>query len=242
MSAISLQKSAPPYEPLEYKEETRADAATISIASALLQKSPSLEKQLSSSQILNLKLANTIIGFVKEKVPIITNNLGQCEIAAKDLPLGFDSIWGTLDFDNILGNLYEMAFSNCEFETYSKKAMQMIAEAAQNAGLGTCLELAAVGFNYCLENSVSQKIEVFYIDGGNHVFLVIGRDPKSKPEDFKNWGPHAVVCDPWSKKAYPASKIEKELNSFVSQKFEKGKYTALLSPFDPKSQKLTLLF
>lgn len=37
-----------------------------------------------------------------------------------------------------------------------------------------------------------------------HAFVVIGRDLKSDPSQPHTWGKSAVICDAWSKKAYPA--------------------------------------
>lgn len=71
-------------------------------------------------------------------------------------------------------------------------------------------------------------------------FLVLGRQPGSDPEDYKTWGPLAVVIDPWAAKVYPLSEVEKSLQDFIGVNEETGK--PRLRPFNPEYQKLIVNF
>jgi hypothetical protein len=83
--------------------------------------------------------------------------------------------------------------------------------------IGNCEELALQAFDYILYKSTGIfNAEIFRIDGGDHAFLVLNRDPDSIPSDPKNWGPHAVICDPWANKVYNASEYLSKLKNFNS--------------------------
>lgn len=183
-----------------------------------------------SAPSLNQRLADSILKYVGEKIEIIPNYLEKLDFG-KDAP--------SIDLVGIIGNLYEVAFSECDFETISFRSIQKIAQTAQRFKVGTCYELAAVGFDYAVNQKAIQRVEIFCIENGNHVFLVIGRDPKSDPKNFKTWGP-AVICDPWRGKTYRADEKDAFVN-FKSQDFIDGKFVTSLEPFDPKTQSLNLL-
>jgi hypothetical protein len=55
-------------------------------------------------------------------------------------------------------------------------------------------------------------VDIYRILGGDHCFLVIGRDLNSDPSDPETWGPHTMICDPWSKKSFPVSELYKLQN------------------------------
>lgn len=86
------------------------------------------------------------------------------------------------------------------------------------------------------------RAEVFGIaNGGGHTFLVIGRDPNSNPADPREWGEHAVVCDPWSGAVYPAKDISTKLHDFFSYHSEAtNKEYSILAPFNPRFHRLIL--
>ncbi|GAB4185751.1 MAG: hypothetical protein Tsb0015_02920 [Simkaniaceae bacterium] len=113
--------------------------------------------------------------------------------------------------------------------------------------IGACSHQSSVIFTYFLENlhllkskeNDFPKIDVMYIHNGNHVFIVLGRNIDSDPSDYKNWGPDALVLDPWANKIYPASQIEQELFDFITVNNNTGK--AEITLFDPNTQTIQLL-
>lgn len=67
---------------------------------------------------------------------------------------------------------------------------------------GNCAELAFHALDYVLNHKGDMYAEVYEIKGGDHVFLVLNRDPGSDPKNPATWGPNAVICDPWSNAVY----------------------------------------
>jgi hypothetical protein len=106
--------------------------------------------------------------------------------------------------------------------------------------VGNCGEMAAVGLQYAIDHLASQRVEMFHILGGNHRFLVIGRDEGTDPADYLHWGPNAVVCDPWASRSYPAVQIEQTLQDFRGTEDYPGEgRLTLLEMFDPARQRLS---
>ncbi len=79
-----------------------------------------------------------------------------------------------------------------------------LAHYARAAGAGNCGEQSAVAFVF-LHFMGIRPIDILSRVYADHQFVVIGRTGLAQnPAD---WGPHAAVCDPWMKKAYPAHEI-----------------------------------
>ena len=85
--------------------------------------------------------------------------------------------------------------------------------------LGNCDELATQAFEYVLnhDNISAEKFRIAG-EGGDHVFVVINRDPSSDPNDPLSWGENAVICDTWAAneadQVYPASEYKTHLKNF----------------------------
>lgn len=79
-------------------------------------------------------------------------------------------------------------------------------EIAKKYSLGNCHEMALLALEYITNNS-SFFAEIFVIQGGDHVFVVINRDIKSDPNKPLSWGKNSYFCDPWSNKIYPCSQF-----------------------------------
>jgi len=81
--------------------------------------------------------------------------------------------------------------------------------------LGNCTELATQVFDYVLtEAGPDVRVEIFYINGGDHVFAVLNRDPASDPSNPMTWGSNAVICDPWADLVYPAEEYAGKLKDY----------------------------
>ncbi len=117
--------------------------------------------------------------------------------------------------------------------------------------LGNCKELAWQAFDFIIsfaDSLIKKEIfnaEIFSIKGGDHVFLVLNRDPNSKVEDPTTWGVNAVICDPWSRTAYPAADYRHRLKNFYTKdiynkKTKKKEKKNFIEDFDPQNQKHTL--
>lgn len=98
---------------------------------------------------------------------------------------------------------------------------KVMGKTAIKYSIGNCMEMAAAAFVYLLEAYPDVKVDIYHIVGGDHCFLVIGRDVNSNPTDPKTWGPHALICDPWSKESFPVFELEK-LKDFAGNVYTDG--------------------
>jgi hypothetical protein len=204
--------------------------ATTTILSILQESSrPAVTPPASPSVDRNMELAGKISSYVAEKIPIIANQVEKIDVALLPeelreldrnmLSLTIDQIdqivsARSIEFQEILDT--PKALSIEKLEAIRRIAANTLAGLSGDPKqpelvVGKSLEMSAVGLDYCITSRVPQKVEVFYIQYSDHKFLVIGRDPASNPEDPSTWGPHAVICDLWSKEQYPASELTKRL-------------------------------
>lgn len=181
----------------------------------------------------NLKLGQEINSYVSKKVPIIFNYLERCDIDYEKESQELGSSVNMVALNQLASMIFEMAYTPVACREFSIRNLRKIAAVAKKVGIGTCLEMSALALDYCLEKKVPQKAELFYLEGGNHVFLVLDRNQKSKPSDYKSWGKQAVICDTWSGKVFAASKIESKLKNFSGNQISGDRVLTKLEPFDP---------
>ena len=113
-----------------------------------------------------------------------------------------------------------------------------VVEMIEDYGVGNCEEMSSVGLKYARDTFGPQfPIERFAIHNGDHIFLVIGRDPMSEESDYRNWGSDAVICDPWTGACFPATDLERHLYNYVSTTHDEIPYT-VVSRFNPATQAL----
>lgn len=73
--------------------------------------------------------------------------------------------------------------------------MEIIAEQSKLKKCGNCGEFSALAFIYLYKKGV-RPLDWMALVGGDHAFVVIGRD-NADANDYAHWGSNAVVCDPW---------------------------------------------
>jgi len=100
--------------------------------------------------------------------------------------------------------------SNKDVRTFYKTA-----SLCKKFKIGNCIEMSFLALEYML-NHASPEInaEVFYISGGNHAFLVVGRKRGSTPTDPTTWGEKCYICDPYANEVFLASQYQERLNNF----------------------------
>lgn len=107
---------------------------------------------------------------------------------------------------------------------------------AKNAikyGIGNCEENADINFCLFLEYplhgmpeeelpSLPENIllEEIGTKEGDHVFIVIGRDPNSDLKDISTWGPTAVILDSWTGEEGEVLHVATHLKHSISSCFE----------------------
>lgn len=133
-----------------------------------------------------------------------------------------------------------------EFDEWARAFFAGSIDASKRIGVTNCDSASMLAAEYCL-NFKDIPAEIFFVKRKSgrdetlvdHVILVIGRDPKSNPSKVEEWGPSAVICDPWARTHYQATPENVAKNfQYIT---EKSKIKTLKN-FDPKIDKLKLLF
>lgn len=100
--------------------------------------------------------------------------------------------------------------------------------------LGNCQELAHQALEYILKNHKNIRAELFRMQNGDHVFVVINRKSKSDPANPLTWGSNAIICDPWMNIIFHASESATKLKSYyydllsdrhTLENYDKSKHT-----------------
>jgi hypothetical protein len=128
---------------------------------------------------------------------------------------------------------YELEFKNILHKFYKT------IELCKKFSLGNCGELTLMALDYVV-NYAPETInaESYYIVGGDHVFLVVGRDPDSDPKKPETWGEHAYICDPWSNAVYHASEYQTKTKNYYRIVHPTGDYTNYIQDFNPDKHSL----
>lgn len=110
-----------------------------------------------------------------------------------------------------LGLGFYSALSSLSVEA-QKEIVPCVAKAYQ---MGNCGEHARVALEY-LRQTTTPRAEIIADFANDHAFVVIDRDPSSNLSDPTTWGGAAVVCDPWAREYFPASKLKEKLAHILS--------------------------
>lgn len=155
------------------------------------------------NEIIALNSCNYAREYIREGTTQIINNtyelinlhsLARALSELRRLPNEVNEF--SLEFDEVIRQFYN-TINNCK--KYS---------------IGNCHELALMALEYVALYAPHVEAEIYCISGGDHVFLVVGRDPLSNPFCPETWGDKAYICDPWSNKVYLASEYLTEMKNF----------------------------
>jgi hypothetical protein len=178
----------------------------------------------------HIAVAKKIIAYVQNAVPFCGNYLKRSRVY-RLLSNGEPEVKHT-----IFQAIHEVQKVTLEEEAQ----IDQIDQITREYKTGNCFELSVVGYKWGVQLPDAPLIEIFAIVDGNHTFLVIGRDPKTDPNNYKSWNKDAIICDSWIGSYYPASWLEKYLFSYESSGASPGeKNVAHVSHFDPSHQQLT---
>lgn len=158
-----------------------------------------------------LNIAEDAIDYARDQIL-----KGATQLENNDLPIeyqhylayGMDENIGTRGYvkQELMKNGLEQNNLIRYYESYIKVSSKF--------SLGNCHELSLQALDYIINNNIDIHAEVFEISNGDHVFLVLNRDPHSDSANPMTWGDNAVICDPWANKHYPATKYLSELESY----------------------------
>lgn len=88
---------------------------------------------------------------------------------------------------------------------------------SKKLSIGNCYEMAIMALDYVVQQApASVNAEVYSIEGGDHIFLVVGRAKNSDPHMPETWGEGAYISDPWSNSVYPASEYLNKTKNYYS--------------------------
>jgi hypothetical protein len=149
-----------------------------------------------------LQLAHAINHFVHTHIPVMWNNLDHSRLEPGENPNSPKTILKYLRrYIEVFSSIDDADYKKIDrVDVSSAEKLAILYQIAQcvlrtSPSVGTCREMCALGFN---QFKTKGRLEMFDIENGGHVFLVIDRDPASRPEEYQHWGPQAVVCDPWA--------------------------------------------
>ncbi len=191
----------------------------------------------------NMKIAKTIIKHVHEAIPFSANHPRRSRI--------FRLIH---DNDRLvkIQTIFSKNISISREKTDNPNvSLELINRTALEHKIGHCFEMSVVGYEYweTLQNRMIEMgantpfplLEIFHIVGGDHGFLVVGRNPQSLPAEYWNWGDKAMVCDVWTGGCYPAYHIEHYLMDYIDVIQRDNRLYTIVKPFDPSRQVLAKL-
>lgn len=120
----------------------------------------------------------------------------------------------------------------------SRKEMQRIQNHKNvlKYSIGNCSELAVAACLFMKNNYPEINSELYRIDGGDHAFIIINRDPHTAPSTPEDWNDESYICDPWANKVYKTSLYLQELKNYhCDRRSLKGR----IEDFDPTRHHLT---
>lgn len=200
--------------------------------------------QKTSSLEFNLQLANEILEDTLNAVPFSANNIDRSReiiekkaekrgLVVKDLTPIVNEAWRLLR-----ANRRRSSSENTKQKGSSFNEAKIIAKNMSSVGVGNCWEMAIVGLFKGMEKGIwNIQLERAYLVNGDHTFLVIGRDRRSDPKNYKTWGPDAVVMDAWAGKVYKLDDLQ-NLYDYKGMDVKTGK--PYLKKFDPNRQSLAI--
>jgi hypothetical protein len=159
----------------------------------------------SSSEMIARNACNYSRAFIyKGSTQLINNCLNKLQREALDR-----AIWSLRNFCGVFPE-YGLEI-NEKIQTF----YHTIA-ACKKYSLGNCYELALMALYYVLKYCPNSNAEVYSIEGGDHAFLVIGRNASSDPSKPSTWGNKVYICDPWANEVYLASEYLTKTKNYYS--------------------------
>lgn len=100
---------------------------------------------------------------------------------------------------------------NLPKEGHTPRFITNAAHKAEAVGCGNCGEQAAIAYYHLVHRLSVRPVDYMYRTNADHAFVVLGRRQASSVENVADWGPNAVICDPWHEAAYPAAEVGEKM-------------------------------
>lgn len=194
------------------------------------------KNHLNSELIYNIELACDAVNQTRELFnyssthPTLNNKNDKVKEAVRskvakcrdsrftDMAIMADSHKDYFTFKSLVKAYEEDKFGNCDEFAYATAFFSKFAEDGSEYNL---------------------NVEICHIPNGDHVFVVIGRDPLSDINDESTWGNQAVVCDAWGLSVFPAYELKNKLSAYKFYKDEFDKvFINMIFSFNPNFHKL----
>ncbi len=218
-----------------YIEPSRIQRGDTVLISAPQERcNPSYRESASPQMEAHFEVAESIFDYIRKKAPhgpnFTARSLDPNDPSHRDICRDLEA--------NVMDARVELTPE----QTLDWKAGMELANRLEQVGGGYCEDLAHIGKLFAWREYPDSPVELVRILNGRHTFLVIGRDQNSDLRDYRTWGDHCLVCDPWAGKYYPAWAIETELYNYLHDMMDSIPGSSLLYPyvrrFDPKTQSL----
>lgn len=160
----------------------------------------------------NLDLANELLLYTRNVVVFSANNLDRSRAAIEEQigkPIdNFTEI--TSKAWKCLASAQALALAN-ELHSNFMKA-KLLALSAKTTSIGNCRDMSSVALFKAMEMGIwNTHVDLAYINPGNHMVVVIGREAESNPHNHSTWGENAVILDAWAGKYFKLGDVNTKL-------------------------------
>lgn len=216
----------------EWKKIKEFKDCELNIANAETEILPLLFNNLFSERILsnchplpkqgdlqsNLNLAHNLLVYTRATVRFSTNNLDRSRILIEkkfarpidDFSDIIPHVNKCLNKANNLRQKYVQYIGTSKF--IDAKISDLI---TKKTAIGNCGHMSSIALFKAMEMGIwNTHIDFVSIKQGDHALIVIGRDPKSDPQDYKTWGLNAVVLDTWAGKIFKINEVVAHLQNW----------------------------
>lgn len=188
------------------------------------------EKEYSSRLIQNLTTAYQVINTVRNQIKISETHPSFNTLSQKEK----EDISAQM---NLMRTSRKIEFTLGQKEENPKTEFAIVKEYAAKYEAANCAEFSYLALDEYSKLNNGINAEVFRYSNGDHVFLVIDRDPLSDPGNYKTWGKNAVILDAWGGYAIPAEHAASEEGLKCYFDYELTNMNVVL-PFDPDYHQL----
>src|SRR3990167_1841980 len=182
-----------------------------------------LNKHDDSRVKINLLLAKEAIAYAKNKIKLSAADFSVTiqEQRARQQPITSMRRYRIMsDYES----LYELLSIHHRCNIFKIKH---IMRAIKETGYGNCIEFAVCVQNYLMKHNISS--ESIHNATGDHIYVVLDRDPKSNCSDPRTWGKQAIIIDSFNDEPFHINDIDTKLKNYVFN--EDNLYPNSSSPF-----------
>lgn len=115
----------------------------------------------------------------------------------------------TLNFNRRCVAQYINRTPNDPLKARRRNVRTLISQLSSRSGTGNCEEMSTYAFLQLLKLYPNINTEVMQFVQGDHMFIVINRDPRTVAANWHTWNDTAVIIDPWLGLSFEATDFGK---------------------------------